>query len=210
MLDIELPANIDGQVQEYLDKIPVADQPKKWDKSKAQAVSRFKTAIMTHGMAVQGNRCAWCTLLVGTAGHRTAHRDHIAPKKLYPQWTFKPINLIVACEYCNGFAVKHDLDTVQVLQAKYEQCTFWIVHPYLDIVSDHVGFMEDEAAVQSVAIQGRSPRGLWTIEKLQLDSPEMTNLRARELAAERAINKLPHHYQSLLARATGRQVLVIP
>jgi hypothetical protein len=204
MLDLELPAVINAQDQANLNLIPVVDRPKRWDKSRAQLVTRFKTTIMTHGMAVQDSRCAWCTLPVGAAGHRTAHRDHIAPKERYPQWTFTPMNLIVACEYCNGFAVKHDLDTIEVVQAEYEQCTFWIVHPYLDIVSDHVGFMEEEVAAQSVAIQGRSPRGHWTIEKLQLASPEMTSLRARELAADRAISKLAPHYQNLLARATGR------
>lgn len=203
MLNLEHSATIDEKDQNSLDKIPIGDRPKMWDKSRARVVTRFKAAILSHGLTVQDKRCAWCTLLVGAAGHRTSHRDHIAPKKHYPQWTFKPVNLIVACEFCNGFAVKCDLDTIEQVHVDYEQCSFKIVHPYLDIVSDHIGFLEETAAPR-VVIQGRSQKGLWTIKELQLDSPEMTDLRARELVADRAFNQLPPHYQNLLEQATGR------
>lgn len=209
MLDLTDPATIDAQDQADLDLIPVDERSANWA-SRRKLIQRFKAAVHTHGIAAQLSRCVWCTLPVGAAGHRTPHRDHIAPKKLYPQWTFTPKNLAIACEYCNGFSVKVDLDTIEVVDAQYDQCVFRIVHPYIDVVSLHVDFMEDQVAAQRVVIQGHTPKGIWTIGQLKLDSPEMTNLRARELAADRAVKKLSPYYQTLLAQATGRQATVLP
>jgi 5-methylcytosine-specific restriction endonuclease McrA len=84
-----------------------------WEKSQHGCVKAFKRRILEQGLVIQELRCAWCTLLIGEQGRRSIHRDHIAPKQSYPQWTFLPKNLVLACEYCNGFAVKSRLDTVR-------------------------------------------------------------------------------------------------
>ncbi|EGC7113261.1 hypothetical protein H9T43_002439 [Salmonella enterica] len=205
MLKINNPANIDPTVQLKLDAYAVADRPYKFDKSKAQAVVNFRNTVMTHGLSVQGDRCAWCTLMVGKLGRRTAHRDHIAPKKVYPQWTFHAKNLIVVCEYCNGFSVKHTLDTVDVVNVNYDQSTFKIVHPYIDNPSLHIQFIEVTGNTPGVVIEGITLKGTWTIDNLKLADDGMTVLRAQDLIFYRNINMLPPYYQELLKKATGRE-----
>ncbi|TDF62053.1 HNH endonuclease [Cupriavidus sp. L7L] len=205
MLKIQTPATIAAADQQNLDKIPEDQRSAKWDKSRANSVRNFKTAVMTHGLEVQGYRCAWCTLPVGAAGRRTAHRDHIAPKALYQQWTFHAKNLLIACEYCNGFAIKADLDTVEALGADYDTTTFRIVHPYLDEPNGHISFLEQAGHEPGVVIQGLSPKGLWTIDKLQLTESGLTIERAKELVFYRGLNQLPMHFQELLLAATKRE-----
>ncbi|EKN6165819.1 hypothetical protein DVQ60_20335 [Yersinia enterocolitica] len=205
MLKINSPAIIDPADQNKLDAIPEVDRPNKWDTSRTNAIKNFKKEIMTHGLKEQDNRCAWCTLPVGATGRRTAHRDHIAPKKLYPKWTFHAKNLVVVCEYCNGFSVKSDLNTVKTEKVNYDDIEFFIVHPYLHETEKHIRFREQEGDEPGVVVEGISPEGIWTVNKLKLQSDGLTLLRAQELVYYRNINKLPHHFQSLLNQATGRQ-----
>ena len=205
MLKINQPATIDALVQAQLDAIPEADRPEKWDKSRTNAIKGFRSEVMRHGMEVQDSRCAWCTLPVGAVGRRTAHRDHIAPKRKYQKWTFHAKNLVVVCEYCNGFSIKLDLDTVDREGQDYDATVFWIVHPYLDQPEQHIGFLEQVGDEPGVVVEGLTTKGHWTIEKLQLKSSGLTLERAKELLFYRGMNKLPAHFQSLLARATGRQ-----
>lgn len=205
MLKVSNPASIDPNDQRKLDAIPVGDRPVKWDKSKAKAVVNFKSKVLNHGLQIQNNKCVWCTLPVGATGRRTAHRDHIAPKKLYPEWTFYAKNLIVACEYCNGFSVKSDLDTVQIKNADYNRTKFSIVHPYIDNPKRHIRFREKKNGEPGVIIEARTTKGLWTIKNLKLDSEGLTVERAKELCYYRTVRKLPKNYQDLLNRATRRK-----
>lgn len=205
MLKIDQPATIDEDVQSKLDAFPDAERPEKWDKSKARAVTSFKAEVMRHGMKEQKGLCVWCTLPVGEMGRRTAHRDHIAPKRLYPKWTFHAKNLVIACEYCNGFVVKNDLDTVETVGQSYDTTAFWIVHPYLDPPADHIRFLEQVGNEPGVVVEGLTAKGTWTIENLRLKSPGLTVERAKELLFHRTMSQLPAHFQNLLARATGRK-----
>lgn len=205
MLKINNPATIDPAVQRELDNIPEVERPIKWDTSRTNAIKNFRNKIMTHGLKEQDNRCAWCTLPVGATGRRTAHRDHIAPKKLHPKWTFHAKNLVVVCEYCNGFSVKCDLDTVKTGKAAYDDMEFFIVHPYLHDTEKHIRFREKEGDEPGVVVEGISPEGIWTVNQLKLYEDGLTLLRAQELVYYRTINKLPHHFQILLNKATGRE-----
>jgi hypothetical protein len=204
MLNLDKAAEIDEEVQAKLDAIPVLDRAGKWN-SRAEAVKIFKESILTHGLKEQDNRCVWCTLPVGAKGRRTPHRDHIAPKKKYSRWTFHAKNLAIACEYCNGFSVKKDLDPVDVDNDDYDAITFLLVHPYLEDATLHLSFVENEGEDEpGVVIKGHSDKGLWTIEKLDLDTPGMTIERAKELLYHRARKDLPAHFQQLLEQATER------
>lgn len=205
MLKINNPAAIDSAVQKSLDKIPEVERPVKWDKSRTKAIKNFREKVMTHGLKEQDYRCAWCTLPVGTTGRRTAHRDHIAPKKLHPKWTFHAKNLVVVCEYCNGFSVKCDLDTVKTKNSAYDDMEFLIVHPYLHDTEKHIRFREKDGDKPGVVIEGITPEGIWTVVNLKLYEDGLTILRAQELVYYRTINQLPQHFQLLLNKATGRE-----
>lgn len=168
---------IDAAVQKKLNNYAVDERPKRWE-GKARAVLEFKSEVLKQGLVIQSEQCAWCTLPIGEKGRRTAHRDHIAPKAKYPLWTFLPKNIVIACEYCNGFAVKGDIDTVASAVDAYDECAFYLVHPYLDEPSEHLSFVCDADGTK-VVIESQSGKGSWTIEKLKLDTPGATMERAK-------------------------------
>lgn len=178
---IRLPrcAAIAADVMRELDAYPVEDRPTRWE-GRTKPVKTFRNEILVQGIAIQDNRCAWCRLPLGREGRRTIHRDHIAPKALHPAWTFLPVNLVLACEYCNGFENKSDTPTISILHAEYERCEFLLVHPYLDDVGIHIEFDTDEDDLP-VVIKGISPKGEWTIENLHLDTTGITKERAKEV-----------------------------
>jgi len=201
MLKLYQPTPIDVATQLVLDNVAAIDRSKHWER-KTNAVKNFKMLVSEYGMITQDNRCIWCTLKIGSEGRRTAHRDHIAPKKLYPQWTFHSANIVLACEYCNGFSVKVDLDTINIPNPIYHMIDFHIVHPYYDNPSVHLTFLEENNC-GSVVIQGLSAKGTWTILNMKLDAPGLTQERAKDLVFARTFNKLPEHFKLLLTQATA-------
>ena len=202
MLNLDHSAVIPANIQTALNQIPDGEKSGRWD-SRANRVVRFKSEIMTQGLQMQGSRCVWCTLEVSEEGHRTAHRDHIAPKGTYGQWTFLPDNLAIACEYCNGFEVKGELDTVSVAGAEYSNSEFHIVHPYFDNTEDHIRFVDRDVGFP-VVVEGLSDEGLWTIDKMRLDSTQLTKERAKDFLFARDTEALPNGYSDVLKKAVGR------
>lgn len=179
MIQLSACAVIADEITRKLNAFPVADRPARWN-GKANAVVAFRNEISAQGAVIQENRCAWCRLPLGREGRRTIHRDHIAPKALHPVWTFLPLNLVLACEFCNGFENKSDLQTVSEVDGDYAKCKFFIVHPYLDTVADHFEYDVDEDDLP-VVIKGISPEGKWTIKHLNLADPGVTKERAKEV-----------------------------
>ncbi len=174
---------------------------KSW-KSQVNEVKEFKRQLKKEGMVLQGGRCAWCGLPLGESGRRSVHRDHIAPKARYGQWTYHPMNLVLVCDYCNT-EVKKTLDTVRIVGDCYESSEFLIVHPYLeDTIEEHIVFEEILGGV-GILIIGKSDKGRWTIEKLHLDSPSMTVRRAEEANIRRLMKNLAASDQVLYAKAVA-------
>ncbi|MDN7740720.1 MULTISPECIES: HNH endonuclease [Burkholderia] len=202
MKKFETCAVIEATIQNTLNAVPDVEKESRWE-GRTVAVTQFKECIHDQGLVIQGERCAWCTLFIGERGRRTAHRDHIAPKSRYPQWTFTPENLVLACEYCNGFAVKSDLDTVADVGPTYDSSTFFLVHPYIDEPHDHIEFAltpENHGVV--IRAKNGSTKGVWTIENLKLDSPGLTQERAKDALIEEDRAVLPDYYRSLFDQAT--------
>ena len=188
MIQVPRCATIDKEVQEKLDKIATDKRHVRWN-GKAKAVKSFKAEALKHGLSIQDHRCAWCMLEVGERGRRTAHRDHIAPKGRYPAWTFLPKNIVVSCEYCNGFLVKGETDTVMTSAADYDHCDFRLVHPYLDKPTEHISFYGDDDA-DGVLLRAVTDKGRWTIDLFRLDSGFATANRAKDKLFERLMLKL--------------------
>lgn len=204
MLNLDESAVIPADTQTALDLIPDGEKSGTWG-SKAKRIVDFKSEVMKQGLEMQSSRCVWCTLEVAEEGHRTAHRDHIAPKGIYGQWTFLPVNLAIACEYCNGFRIKGELDTVSVAAEDYTDSEFLIVHPYLDDVDLHIQFVDNEAG-HPILIEGLSERGIWTIDKMSLDSSHVTKQRAQEHIFARESESLAANDLDLLKRAVDRPI----
>lgn len=195
MLTLSACAAIDPAVQTALDLIAVNDRKEAWGRQ-TNSIKAFKKAVKDHGMHVQKGKCVWCEAKVGHRGRRSAHRDHVAPKDLYPHWTFEAKNIILSCEYCNGFQVKKALDTIKVRAADYSKCKFWIVHPYLDDPERHIGFIMKK---DRVVIKGLSQKGIWTVRELRLQSATATAARALDIVIDRA--KLSAQDLSLIRQA---------
>ena len=202
MLNLDACATIDNATLTSVAAVLDNAKSKSW-KSRAECVKKFKSEIMTQGLALQGSRCVWCTLEISEKGHRTAHRDHIASKDIYSQWIFTPMNLAISCEYCNGFMVKGALNTVSVCAEIYEQCQFLIVHPYIDDTDTHIQFVDNQAG-HPVLIEGLTPRGIWTIAAMDLASPHLTKQRAQEFIFARETAALAAADLDLLKRALDR------
>lgn len=199
MKKLKGPAKITKDLRQRLNKFPVDARPVRWY-GRSKAVLRFKKEIMKQGLVIQSDRCAWCMLSVGPEGHRTAHRDHIVASSDQPKWTFLPKNLVIACEYCNGLAVKKDSKTVSVLESNYDRCEFSIVHPYLDNPSLHIKF-ECDAGETEIVIKSITQKGEDTITMMKLDNPQMTMLRAKEYIFDKHRKKLNPQYQALFVDA---------
>ncbi|WP_299211224.1 hypothetical protein [uncultured Tateyamaria sp.] len=202
MINLNECATIAIAVQTALDAIADDEKSDAWN-TQTNDVKAFKVAIMDHGIEVQNTRCVWCTLEVAEEGHRTAHRDHIAPKGKHGRWTFEPLNLAISCEYCNGFKVKGEVETVVTVAANYADVEFLIVHPYLDNTAEHIRFV-DNGAGYPIVIEGLSPRGIWTIDTMKLASPHLTKLRAMDHIFAKETAALPAEDQDLFKRAVGR------
>lgn len=198
MKKLDAAATIQDEVLAAL--FEVEDKVKEWDRQ-TNNVKAFKSAIYLHGMDIQEERCVWCTLQMGPKGRRSVHRDHIAPKKLHPEWTFQPLNIALACEYCNGFSVKVDLETVEASAANYLDVKFYLVHPYLDDPEQHISFAYGADGERGVLISSETDKGRWTIKNLKLDSPGMTVERAKDAAYARISNTLPQYYKNMMDAA---------
>lgn len=179
---------------------PIVDEKgaKSWD-SRKKSVKKFKALLLNEGLELQKGRCAWCSLRISSAGRRSPHQDHIAPKSVYEKWTFHPLNLVLTCEWCNT-KEKKALDTISEPDADYEKSEFFLVHPYLEAsVSEHVSF--DQGSDFGILIIAKTAKGAWTIEKLRLNTPEMTMLRAQEALMDEKLKQLTSADQALLKKA---------
>lgn len=180
MLNLQACATVDKDVLIELQAVDDDAKKAEWSRQ-TNSVKAFKKAVMDHGMAEQDSKCVWCESKLGLKARRSAHRDHIAPKEHYRKWTFLPANIAIACEACNGFMVKSELDTIAVEASDYEDCNFRIVHPYLDNPIEHIEFVQEEKKIVMVAL---SDKGRWTIEHLQLDGTAATARRAFDRTLE--------------------------
>lgn len=156
----------------------------------------FKARITSSMKVAQSNRCAYC----GTRLHeKRPHRDHIAPKSPHFQWTFWPLNLVLAC-YCCNTDCKGERDTVSVLAQTYRRTTFTIVHPFLDDPSDHIEFELDDMSILVRAKNG-SAKGVTTIELFNLMTPERAKERAKDFLLDDDVEHLQGLNRSLFINA---------
>ncbi len=179
------PATVDASVLTKLHAKSPQLQKKSWGYTDGYP-QKFKDAITTQMAIAQSNRCAYCgTRLLG----EEHHRDHIAPKKKHPEFTFIPANLVLACYYCNS-ECKGEAETISAKSTDYSNCTFRIVHPILDEPSDHIQFAGGEDKILVQVVPG-STKGTATVTMFHLDSPELTKQRAKDVFFDKDLDHLP-------------------
>lgn len=149
--------------------------------------SRDRVAVKNFvqwALANQENQCSFCGYTVSNVVDRRAYSlDHFAPQgdTLYPQWRFEPLNLVITCHVCNS-VFKSSYDPIIVFAANYEDCVFALVHPYLDVVDDHVTGTYAGGSQPVGAPIARTLKGLRTIRIFKLDDPNYIEAVSKQAA----------------------------
>lgn len=154
----------------------------KWS-LKDPPLAEIKTEIKRQLRLVQ-NSCAYCGIRF--KGEADAQIEHISPKAPFrtPNFTFTLRNLVLGCVYCNQLVIKGTTRTVNEPHARYNRCTFLIVHPYFDNPDDHYHWTEE---VDKILIQANnnSAKGIFSIGLFTLDSSAMSEMRAAQVTMDR-------------------------
>lgn len=134
----------------------------------------------------QNGKCCFCGLLYDETGR--AEIEHIAPKKArpseYPEFSFLPLNLAMACQLCNSSTMKGQYNPITVTDINYANCTFGIVHPYLD---NHTLHYKWNYGFLRVVITGISDKGRESIRLFKLAEEHRTLARAKQRSHEMRI-----------------------
>lgn len=142
----------------------------------------------------QNGKCCFCGLLYDETGR--GEIEHIAPKKArpseYPEFSFNPQNLAMSCQLCNSSTMKGQYNSIATYNANYQQCTFNIVHPYLD---NHTLHYRWSHGLLRVVITGLTNEARESIRLFKLAEEHRTTARAKQKNQERliAIYNLPQN-----------------
>jgi uncharacterized protein (TIGR02646 family) len=153
---------------------------------------KLKKDIKNHYSIVQDDICAYCRLPVRYDGYGEPI-EHIVPKSIMVKWMFHPKNLCLSCYGCN--TKKSDKDTLvsRLLHIdnfnNYPKVStdFNIVHPHIDIFSNHI--YEENLIYKPKA---GSQKGRNTIDFCQLNRFDVLYSKARlkRNSNKQLINKL--------------------
>lgn len=162
----------------YLQTINVTDG-KAWNKS-TNEMNRIKEKVKCHLYSVQNHRCAYCGTRLNVGGR--AEIEHVAPKgvSLHPEFTFHELNLLFACEHCNGSSKKGQKDIVITKSSDYQKCHFSIVHPFFDDPKLHYQWIENVP----ICVKSDTDKGKKSIKIFELDSIYLTEDRAVRFLAK--------------------------
>lgn len=184
MIRFKIPSH-DWELVRRLSHRPDSRKSKLWDRTSGP-IRRFKDGLTGLLMIEQQRRCAYC---MSYLHEDHPARDHIAPKKVYPAWTFRPDNLVLACYACNTDR-KDAYDPIAVRHRKYRRCQFKIVHPYFDRPGAHLDYSSG-GAKSGILISAITAKGAETIRVFDLMSPE----RAKQRAADAMFADVPNRLQ---------------
>jgi len=144
--------------------------------SGSNRVDEFKEIMRSGLRSEQAGRCAYCGApLIAADGDL----EHIAKKSTHSQWTFWPLNLVLACVLCNR-KLKGNRQVVVAVDRVYRRTKFSIVHPYLDDPPKHLRFFGSKRAVL-VETVNNSAKGEATISFFQLADPVRCKQRIKDV-----------------------------
>lgn len=155
-----------------------------WDnKSNDEFIAGIKTKIRRQLEDAQ-KTCCYCGLKLG--GTSRGEIEHIAAKAKFrhPEFTFTLKNLALSCHWCNHPEKKGSKDTILIKKKLYSKCGFLLVHPYFDDPADHYEWTDNDIEIL-IQVKNGSTQGLFSINMFGLDSPEMNEQRAAQVAHEK-------------------------
>lgn len=167
-------------------------------KDRDQIVKSIKTQLKD----IQKGYCYYCGFAFdfrgGEKGESNIHRDHIAPKNLYRNFTFTPENLVLSCFICNGLDYKSNYDTISHYSENYHECEFSIIHPYFDERSQHLDVNSDGV----ISVINQSQKGRTTIKIFGLNETYPVMFRA--LSFTKARQKIDPDSEDIIKDATSK------
>ena len=170
-------------------------------------IKLFKETVKNQLTCFQDGKCAYCGLELAT---RSPEIEHIAPKggSIRPkhiEFTFLPLNLVMACRRCNNPAHKGQKDTIITKSLVYSDCDFKIVHPYLDDPKDFFEFVSSVNIVDGIIqipktniTNGKKGKAIFTIKMFGLDTEEVILARAQQLCYSNRCSKLSDQINILI------------
>lgn len=164
-----------------------------WE-SGTNAITNIRDSIGGQLRGFQNGKCCFCGLNYDETGQ--GQIEHIAPKKgrprEYPEFSFHELNLAMACQLCNSKTMKGEYNSIATYNANYRQCTFRIVHPYLD---NHALHYRWNHGLLRVVITGISNEARESIRLFKLAEEHRTTARAKQKNQERlvALYNLPQN-----------------
>jgi len=94
----------------------------------------------------------------------------------YAEWTYEPLNLVLACAECNSGLKRSYFPLITPPPSDYAECSFTIVHPYLDTDRDlHFAGGYLGGTSRPEPIKGLTPAGRETIRVFGLFAEGMLN-----------------------------------
>ena len=124
------------------------------------------------------HKCGYCeTREPEIGGAKSFHIDHYKPKKIFPELLCAYENLIYSCRSCNGYKGAYWPTYFEELLGKM------IVNPRKDSRDKHI----DASGLKWFGI---TSQGKWTVKKLRLDSPALSQRREDRMRIEVKIQQL--------------------
>ncbi len=166
----------------------------------SEVIDELKKHILHYLKNNQGNRCAYCGNIFDITS--AAEIEHIAAKggmkrEIYPEFTFTPLNLVLACHLCNSPRKKGQIKVIDNLDQNYKACTFKIIHPYFDNPEDHLEERLSRDRKALIFIQ-KSLKGKNTIQMFGLNKEAQIKARTDTVIIE----NLPDDYREKILEAS--------
>lgn len=206
MRQLTVPGCDPALVAKVSGRLTAANASARWESNSAN-YKRLKKDITEKLLKEQQGRCAYCGCML----YGKPHRDHIAPKTPYYQWTYLPENIVLTCAPCN-VDQKGTYDPVAILGANYATTTFKFVHPYFDDPKLHIKFIGHRLHILVSAVNS-SPKGQETINLFDLTNIHRAKERAMHALFYTDVDHLHGKWKRLLeqvALAPFPRRLILP
>lgn len=157
-----------------------------------KALKPLKQRIRRLHFKLQKDQCCYCRKSLTGEFNMVIDVEHVLPQSVFPDLTFDPVNLSVACKRCNLLIKKDDwsfvggLNALHVTVKRHRTDTYEIIHPNLDIYERHIEVLEARAAgVQVKKYRTLDAKGERTYHFFELKLIEIARLdRAQGLAPQ--------------------------
>lgn len=134
---------------------------------------------------LQGDKCCYCRKSFALDHSLAIDIEHILPKSAFIELAAEPVNLAVACKRCNmsvknaNYSFIFNMDRDAILAKHAESSSYEIVHPNLDVYSDHIHkilIQIDGSMLRHYQPLNGSSKAMRTIEFFRLRDLEINDL----------------------------------